>query len=60
MGGGTKFISETLSEQMLIPEIEIKNMGFVNIRAVASEEVTRRAATRALTRALTRRWGARI
>ena len=55
-------MSETLIEKMLILEIEKKqkNVGFVNIRAVASEEVTRRAATRALTRALTRRWGARI
>ena len=55
-------MGETLSEQMLNLEMEIinKNEGFVNIRAVASEEVTRRAATRALTRALTRRWGARI
>ena len=40
MGRGTKFISETLTEQMFIPEIQ-KNVGFVNIRAVASEEVTR-------------------
>ena len=37
MGGRTKFISETLSEQMLNLEMEIKkNVGFVNIRAVAS------------------------
>ena len=36
MGGRTKFISETLSDKMLNLEMEIKKVGFVNIRAVAS------------------------
>ena len=30
LGGQTKFISETLSEKMLIFEMKIKNVGFVN------------------------------
>ena len=30
-GCGTKFISGTLSEKMLISKMKIKNVGFVNI-----------------------------
>ena len=38
MGVRTKFISETLIEQMLNLEMEIKNVGFVNIRAVTMQD----------------------
>ena len=38
MKGRTKFISETLSEQMLNPEIEFKNVGTVDIRAVTMQD----------------------
>ena len=36
--GRSKFISKTLSEQMLNPEMETKNVGVVNIRAVTMQD----------------------
>ena len=38
MGGRTKFTSETLSNNMLNPEMEIKKVGFINIRAVTMQD----------------------